>query len=67
MLAINISMSDVAPTVGAKKIEEADLKGLFFETSILMEVSGIKIEEDNSRCPLRMWNDAVEKITLVKR
>ena len=60
-------MSDVAPAVGAKKIEEADLKGLFFETSILVEISGIKIKEDNSRCPLRMWNDAVEKITLVKR
>ena len=67
MLALNVSMSKVAPAVGAKRIQQPDLKSLFFETSILMEVSGVKVEESNSSCPLRMWNQSVEKITLVKR
>ena len=67
MLALNVSMSKVAPAVGAKRIQQTDLRNLFFETSILMEVSGVKVEESNSSCPLRMWNQSVEKITLVNR
>ena len=60
-------MSDVAPLIGIKKIEELDLKSLFFETSMLIEVSGVKIKENDLKCPLRMWNNAVEKLTLIKR
>lgn len=67
LLAINISQSKVAPEIGVKQIEEMALKSLFFETAIHMEVAGKKVEEKNANCPLRYWNDSVQKLTAVKR
>ena len=32
-----------------------------------MEISGKKVYEKNSKCPLRMWSDSVEKLSCVKR
>lgn len=32
-----------------------------------MEVEGVKIYESNAKCPLRMWNDSVQKMTACKR
>ena len=43
------------------------MKSLFFETAIYMEVAGVKIEEKDAKCPLRMWNASVQKLTCVKR
>ena len=43
------------------------LKSLFFETAIRIEIAGVKIEENDAKCPLRMWNDSVQKLTCVKK
>ena len=67
LFAINISLSKVGTAIGVKQIEELALKSLFFETAIHMEVKGKKVEEKNARCPLRYWNDAVQKLTAIKR
>ena len=67
LFAINISLSEVASAIGVKKIEELALKSLFFETAIHHEVAGKKIEEKNAKCPLRYWNDSVQKLTALKR
>ena len=67
LLAINISVSDVAPLVGIKQIQELQMKSLFFETAIYLEIAGVKIEEKDAKCPLRMWNSSVEKLTCVKK
>ena len=67
LFAINISISNVAPTIKVRKIHELQLKSLFFETAILLEIAGVKIEEGNVKCPLRMWNESVQKLTLVKK
>ena len=67
LLAINISLSDAAPLVGIKKIQELQMKSLFFETAIYLEIAGVKIEEKDAKCPLRMWNNSIEKLTCVKK
>ena len=67
LLAINISLSDAAPLVGIKKIQELQMKSLFFETTIYLEIAGVKIEEKDAKCPLRMWNNSIEKLTCVKK
>lgn len=43
------------------------LKSLFFETAIHMEVGGVKVSEEDTTCPMRMWNSSVEALTCVKR
>ena len=40
LLAINISKSDIAKSIGLKQIEETGLQTLFAETSIYIEISG---------------------------
>ena len=67
IFAINMTQSSVASLCGVKNIEDLTLKSLFFESVIYMEIGGVKIEEEDSRCPLRMWNSSVEKLTCVKR
>ena len=67
LFAINISISNVAPTIKIRKIHELQLKSLFFETAILLEIAGVKIEEDTVKCPLKMWNESVQKLTFVKK
>ena len=67
LFAINISTSDVAPQINIKKIEALQMKSLFFETAIYMEVAGIKIEEKDVKDPLRMWNASLQKLTCIKK
>ena len=43
------------------------LKSLFFETAIRIEIAGVKIEERDAKCPLKMWNESVQKLTCVKK
>ena len=59
LFAINISISNVAPTIDIRKIQELQIKSLFFETAIRIEIAGIKIEEKDAKCPLKMWNGSV--------
>ena len=59
-------MSKVATAIGVKQIDELALKSLFFETAIYHEVAGKKIEEKNAKCPLRYWNDSVQKLTALQ-
>ena len=67
IFAINITQSPVAGLCGVKKIEDLTLKSLFFESVIYMEIAGVRVEENDARCPLRMWSQSVEKLTAVKR
>ena len=67
MFAINISQSDIANEIGLKKIDEASFKSLFFETSIYLEISGKKVQDEESICALRMWSASIEKLTCVKK
>ena len=32
-----------------------------------MEVAGLKVEEKDAKCPLRIWNSSVQKLTCVKK
>ena len=62
-------MSKVADSVlHGKRIQELNIKRLLLESMIHMDSNKvIKIEEDIIMCPLRMWNDSVQKLTLVDR
>ena len=62
-----MTQSKAAPLCGIKTIEELTLKSLFFESVIYVEVAGTHIEESDVRCPVRMWNASVERLTLVKK
>ena len=42
ILAINLSTSDLAPRVGLKKMQDLNLKSLFFENVINIEMDGVK-------------------------
>lgn len=59
LFAINISQSKVAPLIGINKIEESEMKSLFFETAIHLGITGVKFFEIDTKCPLRMWNKSV--------
>ena len=67
IFAINMTQSPVASLCRVKRIEDLTLKSLFFESVIYMEIAGVRVEESDSRCPLRMWSQSVEKLTAVKR
>ena len=56
IFAINITQSPDAGLFGVKKIEDLTLKSLFFESVIYMEIAGVRVEESDASCPLRMWS-----------
>ena len=63
ILAINLSTSDLAPKVGIKKMQDLNLKSLFFENVINIEMDGVRQKSKNESCPLKMWNKVVRKTT----
>ena len=63
ILAINLSTSDLAPKVGLKKMHDLNLKSLFFENVINIEMNGVRQQAKNKDCPLRMWNKVVRRTT----
>ena len=67
LFAINITQSPVAKVCGVENIEDLKLKSLFFGSAIYMEIGGVKVEEEDQKCPLRMWNSAVEKLTYIQK
>ena len=68
VLAINISQSEVAPSIGVKRIPELKMQSLLHDTlTIHAELSAGLLDEQDTTSPLRIWNPAVEKLTLLKR
>ena len=63
ILAINLSTSDLAPKVGIKKMQDLNLKSLFFENVINIEIDGVSQKSKNTACPLKMWNKVVRRTT----
>ena len=63
ILAINLSTSDLAPKVGLKKMQDLNLKSLFFENVINIEMDGVRQKFKNEACPLKLWNKVVRRIT----
>lgn len=63
ILAINLSTSDLAPKVGLKKMQDLNLKSLFFENVINIEMDGVRQKFKNESCPLKMWNKVVRRMT----
>lgn len=62
-MAINLSTSDLAPKVGLKKMQDLNLKSLFFENVINIEMDGVRQKFKNEKCPLKMWNKVVRRTT----
>ena len=68
VLAINISQSEVAPSIGVKRIPELKMQSILFETlTIHAELSAGLLDEQDTTSPLRIWNPSVEKLTLIKK
>ena len=68
LLAINISQSEVAPSIGVSRIPELKMQSLLYETlTIHAELSAGLTDDQDSTSPLRMWSPAVEKLTLLKK
>ena len=63
ILAINLSTSDLAPKVGIKKMQDLNLKSLFFENVVNIEMEGVRQVPKNESCPLKMWNKVVRRVT----
>ena len=59
LFAINISLSEIAPLIDLKQIQDSQLENLFIETTIYMEITGAETEEKDTKCPLHMWNTSV--------
>ena len=66
ILAINLSTSDLAPKVGISKMQDLNLKSLFFENVISIEMEGVRQKSKNEACPLKMWNKVVRRTTQMK-
>ena len=68
VLAINICQSEVAPSIGVKRIPELKIRSLLYQAlSIHAELSAGLLNEEDTTSPLRVWNPAVEKLTLLKK
>ena len=63
ILAINLGTSDLAPKVGIQKMQDLNLKSLFFENVISIEMDGVRQKSKNESCPLKMWNKVVRRTT----
>ena len=63
ILAINVSTSPLAQHVGLKKQLELNLKSLFFENVINIEMEGVRQRPKNEACPLKIWNKIVRRTT----
>ena len=63
ILAINLSTSELAPKVGISKMQDLNLKSLFFENVIAIEMDGVRQKSKNEACPLKMWNKVVRRTT----
>lgn len=63
ILAINISTSDLAPKLGIQKMHDLNLKSLFFENVINIEMDGVRQKNKNELCPLKIWNKIVRRTT----
>ena len=63
ILAINLSTSDLAPKVGLRKMQDLNLKSLFFENVINIEMDGVRQKFKSEACPLKMWNKVVRRTT----
>lgn len=63
ILAINISTSDLAPKLGIQKMHDLNLKSLFFENVINIEMDGVRQKNKNELCPLKIWNKVVRRTT----
>ena len=64
LVAINICISDSAPSLGITKISEFELKYSFFEAS-LHDPSSDKEQAEN-QSPLRFWNKSVSRVTQIE-
>ena len=63
ILAINISTSDLANRLGIQKMHDLNLKSLFFENVISIEMDGVRQHNKNEHCPLKIWNKMVRRVT----
>ena len=63
LAAINISLSDVAPKIGIKQLEELQLAGLEAEPAVSLELSPKKGKDRCSTNPCHIWNSSIEKLT----
>lgn len=53
----------MAPKVGLQKMQDLNLKSLFFENVINIEMDGVRQKAKNENCPLKMWNKVVRRTT----
>ena len=67
LFAINMTQSPIAKVCKVENIEDLKLKSLFFGSAIYMEIGGVKVDEEDDNCPLRMWNSSVEKLTYIQK
>ena len=44
-------------------MQDLNLKSLFFENVINIEVDGVKMRSKHEACPLKMWNKVVRRVT----
>ena len=49
ILAINLSTSDLAPRLGLKKMQEMNLKSLFFEPDTNVDMADVSINSNNKK------------------
>lgn len=44
-------------------MQDLNLKSLFFENVINIEMDGVRQKAKNENCPLKMWNKVVRRTT----
>lgn len=66
ILSINLSQSEIANQLGLKRFDNLNLNSLYFENLMNIEIDGVKQQVGNRECPLRYWNQHVEKLTYIK-
>jgi len=56
-LAVNVSTSPIAKSIGIKPLaDDPKLNSLFFENNIVIEMEGVQQPMQQIPYPLKMWN-----------
>ena len=63
LLAINISSCELVSRFGMKKLVDTNLKSLFCDNLINIEVDGVRQKSLTGAGPLNIWNKVVRSTT----
>ena len=63
LLAINLCQLDIAPSLGLKKFESLNVKSLYFDTCMNIEIDGQKVMSKQKDEYLKLWNKHVRQMT----